>query len=750
MYTDELIEVFPQENEQHLRDYLSILLHRRILICSVIVLTFLLTLLSTFSKTPVYTASTRVLIEKNITGGTLEGLRMYTYWDPEFMATQFELISSFNVARKVVDKLSLDTKYKEYFFTQTKPSFSPIGFVKMSFSSLFQRSEPREDSTGTLKHKVDKQAFSSVVKSDAEKIASMIQAHLSVSPVKDTKIVRISYSHENPAIAAMVANTVVQAYIDEILEIKTSLTRYSLHWMTTKAEEEQKKLEASEKALQQYMRDNDIVTVENKLAIYPQKLSQFSSELSIAQSKLKQFDAIYHQIEKAGKNSRLIETIPIFSDNSVLQNLRERIYLSEQTVKELSKKFGYKHPTIIQAKAERSLLLKEKKAELKRIVDSTKNAYDLARIRIKNLNQLIESTKAEIQNMNERFIKYTIMKREMELNRSVYDALATSIKKENVTEQSQDIKIWVTAKAETPASPSQPNIQKELLQGLLFGLLGGVLLAFFIEYLDNTVKSETKLEERYSLPVLGSVEDLTDKSHPIETYIQENPLSPLAESYRLIRSGLLLSSPDHPPQTILVTSMVQQEGKTTTTGNLAHILSQNDKKVLIIDCDMRRPRQHSLFGISNTYGLSNYLSGTTDESKQLIQKTGNGLISIIPSGPVPPNPAELLSSVNMSLIVEKAQQKFDFILLDSPPVQQVTDSMMLGQLVDGTLVVVRAGKTTYEMLDMGLKKLSDGKAHILGIILNRLKKNTIGKGYYGYYSYYSKEDAYTAQNDKKQ
>lgn len=282
------------------------------------------------------------------------------------------------------------------------------------------------------------------------------------------------------------------------------------------------------------------------------------------------------------------------------------------------------------------------------------------------------------------------------------------------------------------------NQNRQLLNRFFWSLLNGILLAFILEYFDNTVKSGKEIEKRYGLTVLGSVEQLRGKDHSIETYIQDHPLSPITESYRLIRASLLLSRPDQSPRTILITSMVQQEGKTTTTGNLAQILAQNDKKVLIIDCDMRRPRQHSMFGIANTYGLSNYLSGNTDEEKNLIQENPDRTVSIITSGPVPPNPAELLSSKNMGVLLQETEEQFDFVLLDSPPVQQVTDSLMLASLVDGTIIVIKSGKTTNEMLDSGIKKLREGHAHILGVILNQLKKKNADRGDYGYSSYYSK------------
>jgi succinoglycan biosynthesis transport protein ExoP len=263
-----------------------------------------------------------------------------------------------------------------------------------------------------------------------------------------------------------------------------------------------------------------------------------------------------------------------------------------------------------------------------------------------------------------------------------------------------------------------------------------------LDYLDNTVKSGTEIETRYGLTVLGSVEDVNPKKHNIETFVRDNPLSPIAESYRLIRSGLLLSTPEHPPKVILMTSMVQQEGKSTTTKNLAHILSQNDKKVLIIDCDMRRPRQHSMFSIVNNYGLSNYLSGNVDEKNTLTKQVLDTQVYLITSGPVPPNPAELLNSTRMVQLVKDMQEKFDYVLLDSPPVQQVTDSLALSPIADGTIIVVHTGRTTYEMLDSGIKRLREGHGHLLGIVLNRLKKKHADRGYYGYYSYYSHYSRY--------
>ncbi|WYD81514.1 MAG: polysaccharide biosynthesis tyrosine autokinase [Candidatus Electrothrix gigas] len=423
-----------------------------------------------------------------------------------------------------------------------------------------------------------------------------------------------------------------------------------------------------------------------------------------------------------------------------MQDIRAEIFAAEQNIRELSKRYGEKHPMMIKARADQRLLQKKKRTEIDRVIEVAKNSYELAKTRVKDLTKMMEQTKAEMLNMNERFVQYTILNRDKEMNRTVYDALSSSIKKINVTAQAMDIRIWAVKNADLPLLPSKPDKKKELLLGLVLGLAAGMSLVFFLDYIDNTVSAGEDLEKRYGLTVLGAVEDLPRKNKNIETFIIDNPLSAFTESYRLIRSSVLLSTPDHPPRTLLITSMMQQEGKSTTTKNLAYILSQNDKKVLIMDCDMRRPRQHSMFEVDNSYGLSNYLSGNTDEQEPtMIKQMPDSLISVLPSGPIPPNPAELLGSKRMKTLLAQSVERFDFVLLDSPPVQQVTDSLLLAGLVEGTITVLRSGKTTFDMLDSGMKKLRESQAHLLGFVLNRVTKRNAGQGYYGYYSYYSRK-----------
>jgi succinoglycan biosynthesis transport protein ExoP len=757
MVLEESVEGMP-----HLRDYLRIVSKRKLLLLTVVSICVLAAVLSAFSTIPLYTASTRLLIDKNFDTGRIEGVNgaPYSGYDPSFQQTQFEMIRSESVALRVVKNLQLDTKYRHYFLLD-KPAAPGLSSAVMTWLSSLATDVAAGIDGLISPYLAQKEAMTETAdtggaeqvtsqpESDAEKIAEMIQRAIDVKPVKNTKLADVSYTHRKPEMAQLIADALVQAYIDETLDIKTSTARNALQWMTAKAEEEQKKLEASEQNLQKYVRENDIVTVENKLTVLPERLSGFSKELSEAQTKEKEQEAIYSQIARAGKDYSALETIPLFADNTVLRQLRTQMVASEQKVRELSTKYGEKHPAMQQALEEKQVLQRERRAEIDRITASAKNAYELAKAKVRDITAMMNETKSELLGTNERFVQYSILNRNKDMNRTVFEALSSSIKKTDVTAQSMDVKIWAVQKAGLPTFPSKPNKKLSLLIGLMAGLGGGLGLIFFLDYLDNTAGSGKEIEERYGLTVLGSVVDMAGKKHNIETFIRDNPLSPTAESYRLIRSSLLLSTPERPPRVILMTSMVQQEGKSTTTKNLAHILAQNDKKVLIIDCDMRRPRQHSMFGVVNTYGLSNYLSGNTDEKQMLIHQVADSQVFLITSGPLPPNPAELLNSSKMVRLVKETQEQFDFVLLDSPPVQQVTDSLALSPIADGTVLVVRAGHTTYDMLDSGIKRLREGHGHLLGIVLNRLKKKHADKGYYGYYSYYSHYGSYSTTGGQK-
>ena len=308
------------EREIHLRDYFHVLLKRKFLIFTILLFTVLITVIRTYTATPLYTASSDVLIERNRGNRGLDTDYYYSY-DPEFLTTQSEIIRSVNVAARVVDQLGLNTKYRHYFFDSGEEDTTFLQSAKIAVREWLKDTLTFLSSADTVDSNAESlegEEIDVAPVTDEEIIAWMVSGGLSVEPVMDTKIVSISYTDKNPAMAQLVTNAVVKAYMDEMLEIKLATSNYSLQWMTQKAAQEREKLERSERVLQKYMRDNDLVTVENKLTIYPQKLSDFSSQLTVAESERKELQTLMDKISAAGEDLDKLENIPGFADSQVL------------------------------------------------------------------------------------------------------------------------------------------------------------------------------------------------------------------------------------------------------------------------------------------------------------------------------------------------------------------------------------------------------------------------------------------------
>ncbi|RMF44026.1 MAG: polysaccharide biosynthesis tyrosine autokinase, partial [Deltaproteobacteria bacterium] len=550
-------------------------------------------------------------------------------------------------------------------------------------------------------------------------LADMIAEQLEVRPFKNSRIVTISYRSPNPEFAARVANATATAYVEQTLNMKLDSTRLTLDWMTRKAEEERKKLDAAEKRLQAYMVANDIVTLEDRLTVTPQKLNQISSQLVNAEAKRKEMEAIYLQVKRLASRPDEAETLPAVASDPAMQTLRSEILQAEQKLRELSAKYGPKHPVMIKANGDLEVLKRKRDQEVERIVRSLKNQYDLAVSTEESLRAQLDRTKAEALNLNQKFIQYSALKREVDTNRQLYDALMLKIKEQSITKETQPVNLWIVEKAAVPEFPVSPNKKKNLLLGLIVGLMAGIGLAFFVEYLDNTVKYPEETEKALGLSVLGLVSLWKEKDAQLERVLLEQPRSTHSENYRALRTAVMLSSAEGAPARILVTSPGPAAGKTTTAANLAIALAQAEKKVVLIDGDLRKPRLHKIFKLANRHGLSNYLAGGSGEA--LLHKGPVDNLAVITSGPIPPNPAELLSSSRMAKLLDGLQKEFDVIVCDTPPLLNVADARILSRLFSGTILVVRARQTTFELAGKAVKALADVNAPVLGMVINALE-----------------------------
>jgi capsular exopolysaccharide synthesis family protein len=720
-----------EDREIHLRDYLKIIAKRRQLVFTFFGVVFAVSLILTFSATPLYLATAKVLIEKSEPGNLGPMNMYYAPYDPDFYETQYQLIKGASVGKKVVKMLSLDKNYETY-FKGDKQGFNIIGGTIGWFRDVFSvilnvtgisRPEPassgRKNSEGELDAKVDS-------------IAKAISASIIVTPIKNSKLVNIGYMSSNPEFSALIVNSVAKAYIEDLLDMKMSSSRYAMRWLTEKAEEERAKLERSEKALQEYQRTKDIVTLENRIAMVPEKLSEVATKIAASESKRKELESLYSKVREVTQNPDKAETIPVVASDPTIQSLRVQILKAEQNIGDMSKKFGQKHPTMITAVADLKVLKEKREQEIRRVVESIRNEYELARANEENFRKMAAQTKSETLSLNEKFIQYEALKRDTETSKQLFDAIVKKIKEQDITQDIRTVDVWVVEKAEVPKSAAKPNKAHNVLLGLVIGLLGGIGIAFFVEYLDNTIKSAEDVEVKLGVPVLGVISLLKSGEKSMEEILLKEPQSVFAESYKVLRTAILLTSAVTPPKNILVTSVSPGEGKTVTSVNLAMTIAQASHSVLLVDSDLRKPRVHKIFGLHNSKGLSTYLAGASD-----IDIICNGVVpnlSIIPSGPVPPNPSELLSSGRMYDLIRALNEKFDFIIWDAAPLLTVTDSLILSKILDGTIIVTKAGQTAYDSVSRALKSLSDIESHFLGIVINGLdvRKNDYYARYYHY------------------
>lgn len=731
------------EKEIHLRDYFRILRKRKYTVYTFFIITVALVVLHTYTVTPLFRSTAKVLIEKGEQNVLLTSYG-YVQYDPEFIETQIQIIRSTPVARKVVDMLNLAETYDSFFKNlEGRISFNSLlasvnGWGRDLYATVIKVAGIDEADSGS-----DQDTAASDPTPKDEQIALSISAGISIEPVPESKILDISFTSSNPVLARMIVNSVVKAYIERTLEMKMESSGYTIKWMTEKADEERARLRKSENVLQQYMKAHDIVTTENRMAITPQKMNELNTQLTLAQTKRKEIEAVYRKVKRLGGDYDAVESVQVIASDPTVQLLRGQILDSEKRIMDLSKKYGPKHPMMKAAVADLEMLQQKRGFEIKRVVGIIETQYELARGREKDLTALLTKAKEEAIRSNEKFIQYNLLKREVETNRQLYDALVSKLKEQGVSEQAQSVKVWVVEEAKTPEMPSKPRKRRNIMLGLVLGLFGGIGIALFLEYLDNTVKYPDDVQDRFGVPVLSSVPLLSSrKKSPKIIAIKESSGS-FAESYKTIRTAVLLSGAGGPPKKLLITSMTADEGKTTTSINLAAAFAHAGKRTLLVDADMRRPRIHEILNLENDVGLSTFLAGGSDIIIKKIDGVEN--LSVIPSGPTPPNPSELLSPDRFNLLFSSTDKKFDQIVFDSPPVLTVSDSLILSKILDGTIIVARAGKTTYDIIEKGLKVLGDIRAPILGFVLNAvvLKKST----YYYYHNYY--DSYYSSDKGKK-
>jgi capsular exopolysaccharide synthesis family protein len=581
---------------------------------------------------------------------------------------------------------------------------------------------------------------------------------LSVKRVPQSRLLDVSFESTDPQLAAEILNAHIQNYMEENFRSRYDTTAKATVWLTDQLSELKVQVQNSEDARLAYERQHQIWELDDKQNITTQRLTDLNKELTDAQSERMRKEALY-EFAKAGN----LDVVPQLRENSMLQDLmKKHADLYTQYLDALNQ-FGPNFPKVQRIQAQLKELDGLIDNEKRNILEALGNDYNAARQREGLLNEALNEQKGEVNVMSQSLVEYNILKRQAEANKSMYDGLLTKLKEANIQAGLKSSNIRVVDPAMVPSTAARPAKARNIMLSLLVGLVGGIGLALLREYLDNTVKTPDDVENLARLPSLAVVPAFGNENGTarrskllggassnghekrVELVAQHLPKSQMSEAFRALRTALLLSQADHPPQVILVTSALPREGKTTAAANLAVTLAQLGDRTLLIDADLRKPGVGRLLNMTDGKyaGFSSYLAGVSSLDLVTVPHPVIANLVAIPTGPLPPNPADLLSSHKLADALRQLRTQYKFIVIDSPPIMAATDAVILSVQADGVLLVVRSGETPKEAFTRARDLLTSVKCHLLGVVLNAVDSSA--PDYYYSYRYYPYSYGYGPQ-----
>jgi len=713
------------EEVPHLLDYWHVIAKRRWVVLSCLLIIFTTVIIGTLKKKPIYEG--KVLIEINPEQPNVlnfqEVLQLTSIDIESYRETQYKVLQSRSLAEHVVDDLKL-YRYPEFY----KGRFL-FSLIESDPDKIPKASDPAPPDR-TM------DAYRNAV--------SNFINNIDVSPVRRSNLVEVSFYSENAEMAARIANQLCNTYILQNLQVRWDETTKASEWLSVQLVKLKAKVENSDDALQSYARANSIIFVEEKQNLVNERLKQLQEAFTKAQAERFQKESLYNQVQ-AGR----VQDLPGFMDNRLIQDLTVQLAGLERDYAQMTATVKPEWPKAIALKKQidtiQASLDRQKKNLSQNIIDS----YRSALANEKYLQQALDEQKKEVNDIAEKSIQYNILKREVDSNRQLYEALLTRMKEATVSAGVQASNVRIVDSAEVPKGPVKPRVLLNLALGIILGAAAGVGLAFFQEYLDNTLKTADEVEKLLRLPSLGLLPDCLGDGNgkadgeklAIVDHSNNGCFAPAiqtgreaTEAYRTLRTSILLSA-NPVPKMLLITSALPSEGKTTVTVNLGATLASLGSKVVIVDCDMRRPRCHRSTGVDNKPGFVRCLTGHVDLMDAILAVPGVPNLSVIPCGPIPPNPAEVLSSPLTAELLRQLRSEFEYVLVDSPPLLTVSDSRILATLTDAVVLVARAYSTPFDLVRRARGLLYNAGARVLGVALNSVDALKQGGSGYGYYRY---------------
>lgn len=702
-------------------EYWRTLLKRKWAILSFALAVTLVAGVVAFVSTPIYEAKTTLLIETNKQKVvTIEDVYAGVGASREYFQTQVEIIKSREVALKAIGKLKL---YDNPEFDPRLPKRGIAAFIKAQIGFSTDEPPPKEWNEQTL----------------AEAVYGSFNANLSIEPIRLSQLVIIRFSSANAALAANVTNTLAQTYIENDLDARYQMTRTASVWLQDRLSGLKEKLNQSEQVLQGYREKSGIVNIEKTAqAGAGQQIEQLQMRLIEARARRAEIEATYKIIKDAANVGELASQPAVLNSGQVSDAKRQASDAARKLA-EVSLRYGKDHPKFVQAESDSKSADENLQRQIDLVVGGIDHEYERAKSTEKTLEAALNSARGSVQNINRKEFALGQYEREVESNRQMYDMFIKRSKETNVSSDLQTTVARVVDPAAVPTSPIKPKKSLIITVALFVGLLVGAMLALLMDVLDNTLKTSEEVESRLKQPLLTVLPMLNKKDARRGISVQlvhDAPNSLYAEAIRTARTGVLLSSVDLSSRILLVTSSVPNEGKTTFSSNLAMAHSAT-KKTLLLDADMRRPSLAKSYGLdANALGLSELVAGSA-KLEDCLHKVSNSNLVVLSSGAIPPNPLELLLSERFAQTLAMLSKHFEVIVIDSPPIELVSDALVIASLSTGVIFVTKAQSTPYALARKGLRRLTRANAHVVGVVLNALDFNKAEK-YYGEYSGYGK------------
>ena len=747
----------PLQDPPIARSYLGILRKYKGLLITTSLAGAIIAAISAFRAIPVYRASAKLLIERAAPQvlKVTEVLPTETAGAADYYPTQYGILKSLSLAREVVTKLDLQQN-PEFVGRPEEKSFDPLASLRESVSGVLE-------GIGIVPAVRRHVAVTSTASAPENRIVQAFLGRLQVEPVRNSRLVTVSFEGQDPVLIAQIVNSLAEAYMNRTIELKINATQTAAQWLRDKVSEERKKIEQAEWALQAFRERENILSPQGGEEILVKKIVALNDMFVQTRVKRLEMESQTQMLQRVAKDPKMLEAFPLVMQSRFIETLKANYAALQLTLTELSDRYDFKHPVFQHKEAQLNTLQGSVNQGIQQIRQSVEMQSQLARAMEEYVQKLLDETKQEVFAFNHKAIQYGVLKREVQAQEEIYNLLLQRLNETGVTEQIRVGNTSLIDPAEVPTVPIKPRQTQDTLVGLVLGLGVGLCIVWGLTALDTAIHTADDLKQDLGFPLLGSIARFRlpqAERGRVELIVQARPHSPEAEVFRAVRTSIMAARSELPSMALLLTSVTPNEGKTIVAANLAVALAQAGRNVLLVDADMRKPRLGKLFHTCDAAsGLEgpdlvqlaregDALNGAMrptdipqsrlgklariyDEGPGLVQllmgdvsldeatyPTAVEHLSLIPCPTSAAYPSELLESERLVAFIASAKERYDFVIFDSPPLMPVTDAAILASRVDGVVLVVKSDAIPRELLHQAMAILADVKATVVGGVLN--------------------------------